>query len=36
MKKLVMKKYKNCIMVDLPGAKHIKLVWHYNGKIYLG
>ena len=33
---LVMKKYKNCIMLDLPGAKACKLVWHYNGKVYIG
>ena len=33
---LVMKKYKNCIMLDLPGSRPCKLVWHYNGKVYIG
>lgn len=23
-------------MIDLPNAKRIKLVWHYNGKLYIG
>lgn len=37
MQKIIMKKYKNCIMLDLPvQGNNIKLVWHYNGKIYLG
>jgi hypothetical protein len=31
-----MKKYKNCIMLDLPTPRKLKLVWHYNGKIYVG
>lgn len=31
-----MKKYKNCIMIDLPNAKDLKMVWHYNGKLYIG
>lgn len=34
--KLIMKKYKNCIMLDLPTQRKIKLVWHYNGKIFVG
>ena len=33
---VIMKKYKNCIMLDLPADASAKLVWHYNGKIYLG
>lgn len=36
MKKIIMKKYKNCIILDLPGDKNWKLVWHYSGKIYIG
>jgi len=31
-----MKKYKNCVMLDLPTSRSLKLVWHYNGKIYVG
>jgi len=34
--KLVMKKYKNCIMLDLPHSPGTKLVWHYTGKLYIG
>lgn len=34
--RLIMKKYKNCIMIDLPNAKNLKMVWHYNGKLYIG
>lgn len=33
--RLVMKKYKNCIMLDLEQSQS-KLVWHYNGKLYVG
>lgn len=23
-------------MLNLPGERNLKLVWHYNGKIYIG
>ena len=31
-----MKKYKNCIMLDMPHQQAVKIVWHYNGKLYIG
>lgn len=31
-----MKKYKNCIMFDLPNPRGYKIVWHYSGKLYIG
>lgn len=34
--RLVMKKYKNCIMFDLANPKGYKIVWHYSGKLYIG
>lgn len=36
LQKLIMKKYKNCIMLDLPIGKGQKLVWHYTGRVYVG
>jgi hypothetical protein len=31
-----MKKYKNCVIVDLPNIQKLKLVWYYSGKLYIG
>ena len=36
MQKIIMKKYKNCIMLDIPNVNLLKLVWHYSGKFYIG
>ena len=34
--KIIMKKYKNCIMLDIPNVNLLKLVWNYSGKFYIG
>jgi hypothetical protein len=31
-----LKKYKNCIMFELPNNPGFRIVWHYAGKLYMG
>jgi hypothetical protein len=31
-----LKKYKNCVMFELPKNNSFKIVWHYKGKLYIG
>jgi hypothetical protein len=32
---MVMKKYKNCLIFNLPETNK-KVIWHYEGKVYIG
>ncbi len=31
-----LKKFKNCIMFELPNNSHFRIVWHFSGKLYIG
>lgn len=33
---IIMKKYKNCLIADLPSPQKLKMVWYFTGKLYIG
>lgn len=32
----ILKKYKNCLMFEMKRFVETKIVWYYNGKLYIG
>ena len=32
----ILRKYKNCVMFELPNNSSFRLVWYFSGKLYMG